>query len=180
MAENTSSIDFLRCLCHNKTVRNEIIMANRKKVIGREVAVDFGKEIRNVPAKVDTGADSSAVWASDIFVDPEHVLHFKLFGKGSKYYTGIEHTAHKYRVKLRISLAGRKLSTTFGLSDRATHNYPILVGRKTLSGRFIVDVSQTEYLVKRKKNTPTNLNEEMKQNPYKFYKENYLNGENEK
>ena len=171
-------------------------MANRKKVIGREVAVDFGKEIRNVPAKVDTGADSSAVWASDIFVDPEHVLHFKLFGKGSKYYTGIEHTtrdfsvavtksslgetALKYRVKLRISLAGRKLSTTFGLSDRATHNYPILIGRKTLSGRFIVDVSQTEYLVKRKKNTPTNLNEEMKQNPYKFYKENYLNGENEK
>ena len=171
-------------------------MANRKKVIGREVAVDFGEEIRNVPAKVDTGADSSAVWASDIFVDPEHVLHFKLFGKGSKYYTGIEHTtrdfsvamtksslgetALKYRVKLYISLAGRKLRTTFGLSDRATHNYPILIGRKTLSGRFIVDVSQTEYLVKRKKNTPTNLNEEMKQNPYKFYKENYLNGENEK
>jgi len=168
-------------------------MANRKKVIGREVAVDFGDEIKNVPAKVDTGADSSAVWASDIFVDPEHTLHFKLFGEGSPYYTGIEHTtrefsvamtksslgetALKYRVKLNICLAGKKLRATFGLSDRSTHNYPILIGRKTLSGRFIVDVSQPDYLVKRKKNTPLGLNEKMQKNPYKFYKENYLNGE---
>lgn len=171
-------------------------MANRKKVIGREVSVDFGEEIKNVPAKVDTGADSSAVWASDIFVDPEHYLHFKLFGEGSPYYTGVEHTtrdfsvaitksslgetALKYRVKLKITLAGKKLSATFGLSDRSTHNYPILIGRKTLSGRFIVDVSQTEDLIKSKKNTPTTLNEEMKKNPYKFYKETYLNEEDEK
>lgn len=171
-------------------------MANRKKVIGREISVDFGEEIKNVPAKVDTGADSSAVWASDIFVDPEHVLHFKLFGEGSPYYTGVEHTtrvfsvavtksslgetALKYRVKLKICLAGKNISATFGLSDRSTHNYPVLIGRRTLSGRFIVDVSQTEDLVKQKKNTPTNLNEEMKQNPYKFYKETYLNEEEEK
>jgi hypothetical protein len=62
----------------------------------------------------------------------------------------------------------------FGLSDRSTHNYPILIGRRTLSGKFIVDVSQTENLVKIKKNTPIGLNDEMKKNPYKFYKENYL------
>ena len=164
-------------------------MANKKKTIGREVAVDFGEEIKNVPAKVDTGADSSAVWASDIFVDPDHVLHFKLFGEGSPYYTGVEHTtrtfsvavtksslgetALKYRVKLSIKLAGYTIRASFGLSDRSTHNYPVLIGRRTLSGRFLVDVSQTEDLVKAKKNTPASLNEEMKQNPYKFYKENF-------
>ena len=76
-------------------------------------------------------------------------------------------------MKLPIKLAGYTIRASFGLSDRSTHNYPVLIGRRTLSGRFLVDVSQTEDLVKAKKNTPTNLNEEMKQNPYKFYKENF-------
>jgi hypothetical protein len=164
--------------------------------IGREVTVDFGEEIKNVPAKVDTGADSSAVWASDIFVDQEHVLHFKLFDKGSQYYTGQEHTTKeysvamtksslgekqlKYRVKLVVTIAGRKIKTGFGLSDRSTHNYPILIGRKTLKGKFLVDVSQNENLIKVEKNTPSGLNSEMKKNPYKFYKEKYLKGASKK
>lgn len=162
-----------------------------KEIIGRDVLVDFGDEIKNVPAKVDTGADSSAVWASGIFVDKENVLHFKLFGKKSKYYTGIEHTTTKYsvamtksslgekklkyRVKLPIVVAGQEMLTSFGLSDRSTHNYPILIGRRTLSGKFIVDVSLHEQLIDIKKNTSSELNEKMKKNPYKFYKENYEN-----
>jgi len=161
-----------------------------KIIIGREVAVDFGEEAQAVPAKVDTGADSSAVWATDIHVDKNHVLHFKLFGEGSPYYTGIEHEAKeysvaltksslgettlKYRVKLPVSIAGQKIRAGFGLSDRSTHNYPILIGRRTLSGKFLVDVSKTEGLVHVTKNTPKGLNDEMKQNPYKFYKEKYL------
>ena len=162
-----------------------------KDIIGREVLVDFGDEIKGVPAKVDTGADSSAVWASDIFVDKDNILHFKLFGKKSKYYTGIEHAtdkfsvamtksslgerALKYRVKLLVTIAGHKITASFGLSDRSTHNYPILIGRRTLSGKFLVDVSQNENLVNIKKNTPFGLNDKMKENPYKFYKENYEN-----
>lgn len=163
-----------------------------KIVIGREVAIDFGDEIQAVPAKVDTGADGSAVWASEIFVDEDHILHFKLFGKGSKYYTGIEHTtsefsvimtksslggtALKYRVKLSIVIAGRRIRASFGLSDRATHNYPVLIGRRTLNKKFIVDVSLSNNLVKVKKNTPGGLNTRMKKDPYRFYKETYLNG----
>ena len=161
-----------------------------KDIIGREVLVDFD-EIKGVPAKVDTGADSSAVWASNIFVDKDNILHFRLFGKKSKYYTGTEHTttnysvaitksslgetALKYRVKLPVTIAGHTITTSFGLSDRSTHNYPILIGRRTLSGKFIVDVSQSENLVKIKKNTAAGLNDKMKENPYKFYKENYEN-----
>ena len=40
-----------------------------KTIIGRNATVDFIDEVFNVPAKVDTGADSSAVWATDVFVD---------------------------------------------------------------------------------------------------------------
>lgn len=169
---------------------------SKKEIIGREVVVDFGEEVKKVPAKVDTGADSSAVWASDIFVDKDHVLHFKLFGKKSPYYTGVEHTTKeysivmtksslgekqlKYRVKIPVSIAGRKIRANFGLSDRSTHNYPILIGRKTLNGKFIVDVSQSENLVKRKNRITPVLNEKMKKDPYKFYREDYLKGTSKK
>ena len=42
----------------------------------------------NIPAKIDTGADSSAIWASNINVSEDGVLSFSLFGKDSKFYTG--------------------------------------------------------------------------------------------
>jgi hypothetical protein len=55
-----------------------------------------------------------------------------------------------------------------------------LIGRRTLSGKFIVDVSQSENLIKIEKVTPQKLNDQMKKDPYKFYKEKYLNGASEK
>jgi hypothetical protein len=165
---------------------------DKKQIIGREAAIDFVDDATAVPAKIDTGADSSAVWASDIFVDKDNLLHFKLFGKKSKYYTGKEYIFKeysiartksslgevqlKYRVKLPVIIEGQRISTSFGLSNRSTHNYPILIGRRTLSKHFIVDVSLTSNLVKIRKNTEPSLNQKMKEDPYKFYKENYLNG----
>ena len=50
-------------------------------VIGRNTHVDFGKRAAGVPAKIDTGADGSAVWASNIRVDKNGVLKFSLFGE---------------------------------------------------------------------------------------------------
>jgi hypothetical protein len=164
----------------------------KKAIIGRNALVDFGDEVLEVPAKVDTGADSSAVWASDIFVDKEHLLHFKLFAKGSRFYTGVEHVADKYsvaltrsssgdmmlkfRTKILVKIDGHEMLTTFGLSDRSTHMYPILIGRKTLHGHFMVDV-ENEYEVELENGraTPKHLNAKMRENPYKFYKEYYLN-----
>ena len=165
-----------------------------KKTIGRNVKVDFINYVDDVPAKIDTGADGSAVWASDIFVDKENFLHFKLFGKGSPYYTGEEvltkdfsvvltksasgQVVMKYLVKLSIQVAGKRIRAKFGLSNRSTHNYPVLIGRRTLMGKFIVDVSkktsQTEPVKKASKNL-SKLNKIMKEDPYKFYKEHYLN-----
>lgn len=164
----------------------------QKSIIGRDTLVDFGDKIIGVPAKVDTGADGSAVWATDIFVDRSHKLHFKLFGKESQFYTGEEiiveeysvsltksasgDVVMKYRVKLPVTIEGKQLTTTFGLSDRSTHNYPILIGLRTLKGIFIVDVSREAKTSIDKKKKTLHLNEQMRENPYKFYKEQYLNG----
>ena len=165
---------------------------SQKTVIGRDAEVTFVGLAENVPAKVDTGADASAVWASDIFVDEQGILHYKLFDEGSPYYTGEEITTDdysvamvksasgdivmKYKVKLPVLIKGKRIGAVFGLSDRSTHNYPILIGRRTLKGKFIVDVEEKATEVEKNgKNTPT-LNEQMKEDPYKFYKEQYLNG----
>lgn len=164
---------------------------SKKQIIGREVAIDIIDEVEKVPAKVDTGADASAIWASDIFVDKDGRLHFKLFEASSPYYTGKEHvvekyrvastkssfgdTVIKYRVKLKIRIEGLIVNASFGLSDRSTHNYPILIGRRTISGRFLVDVSLDDNLIERKAPKTTKLNQAMQENPYDFYKNNYLN-----
>ncbi len=165
---------------------------SEKCIVGRDEKIEFVDYAKNVPAKIDTGADGSAVWASDIFVDEDGVLHFKLFGKGSPYYTGKEISTKdysviltksasgdvvmKYRTKLSIRIKGRRIKAKFGLSNRSTHNYPVLIGRKTLHGKFLVDVTEkTDAAEKVKKVTPPGLNKQMRENPYKFYKENYLN-----
>ncbi len=166
-------------------------MAEREKtIIGRDTTVKFIGEVAGVPAKVDTGADSSAVWATDIFVDKEHRLHFKLFGKGSKYYTGVEHIAEEYtvastrsslgnsmikfRVKMPVRIGGRRVNATFGLSDRSLHVYPILIGRRTLHGKFLVDVQKKRVGLKNKKEKSQHLNSELKNDPRKFF-EKYFN-----
>ncbi len=154
-------------------------------VLGRTVRVNFGNRAIGVAAKVDTGADGSSVWASNIRVDKDGVLKFSLFGKGSPYYNGkvfrrtdysvavvksaSGHETIKYRTHFTITLAGKKIKALFSLSDRAVHNFPVLIGRRTLSGKFLVDVNMNE-IESPKKSQTVDLNKELARNPYKFYK----------
>lgn len=112
-----------------------------------------------VVAKVDTGADISSIWASGIREENGELL-FCLFGPASEAYTGevvrlpagsysITRVANsfgvrelRYTVKLKIKLARRTVLATFTLADRSTKTYPILLGRRLLQGKFIVDVSK--------------------------------------
>ena len=48
------------------------------KVIGSTEFIDVAG-IKNVPAKIDTGADSSAIWASNIEMQKNGILKFSLF-----------------------------------------------------------------------------------------------------
>ena len=158
-------------------------------IIGRNVLVDFVGHAEGVPMKVDTGADSSSVWATDINVDEDGILSFKLFGKASKYYTGevitrkafkvakvrssSGHEELRYRTEIPIRIAGRQIRVNFYLSDRSLHTYPALLGRRTLKNRFLVDVSRAEY------DDPPKIThgfyEEMMKNPHEFHKKHYNN-----
>lgn len=112
--------------------------------------------IFGVPAKVDTGADSSAVWASNIR-ETSGTLSFVLFDRASSFYTGrvittqkyttasiknsFGQTEFRYKVTLPVTLAGQKLRVRFTLANRVNNRYPVLIGRRTLHGKFLVDVT---------------------------------------
>lgn len=164
-------------------------MANNTPIIiGRNVAISFGKRAVNVPAKVDTGADSSSVWASNIRVDRDGKLRFSLFGEGSPYYSGkvfvreqfsvsqvrssSGHQQIRYRVPFTVRVAGKKIRVTFNLSDRSQNIYPVLLGRRSISGKFLVDVSRAEFTEPKREKTAS-LRQELQRDPLRFHRKYY-------
>lgn len=153
------------------------------KIIGSTEYIEVAG-IKKILSKIDTGADTSSIWASNINMKKDGTLEFSLFGPNSPYYTGerLQFTEYKarivrsshgdtqvrYRVRLPIKLGNELFETTFTLANRSRNNFPVLIGRHTIDGRFLVDVSRT--VVERKKNPNTpRLNRELKENPYEFH-----------
>jgi hypothetical protein len=128
--------------------------------------VDFDDQ--NITAKVDTGADISSIWASRI-TEEDGSLSFVLFGKKSPYYSGkvvrlskphyrLTRIANsfgakemRYVVKMRVRIHGRVINVVFSLANRSKKTYPILLGRRLLNKKFLVDVSQGQPLVQAEK-----------------------------
>ena len=154
-------------------------------VIGINELVSIGKRVINIPAKIDTGADSSAIWASHIRIKRDGTLVFSLFGENSKYYTGkvfkrTDYTISKvknsfgkneirYRTHFPVTIAGKKINILMNLADRSSNTFKILIGRRSIAGKFLVDVTQKAIIPPKPKITKQ-LNQESAKNPYKFYK----------
>ena len=162
------------------------------QVIGRNALIDIPGHAVKVPAKVDTGADRSSIWASDIDISRDGVLSFKLFGAGSPFYSGevITRTAFtvavvrssngeeqiRYRVELPIVIAGKQVRAHFYLADRSRNDLPILLGRRTLNKKFVVDVSVVEY--KHPPRIGRGLRKEFNKDPYAFHQKYHLKNNN--
>ena len=137
-------------------------MANYQIIIGRAEKIDFVGIALGVPAKIDSGAYRSAVHASDIKevkqVDDKKVLKFNLFGHPcspvkrpfeTDQYTRLDvrssngATETRYEITLKIKIGSRIFNTSFTLADRSQTVYPVLIGRKALKKRFMVDVNRS-------------------------------------
>jgi D-alanine-D-alanine ligase-like ATP-grasp enzyme len=132
-----------------------------------------------VPAKIDTGADWSSIWAHKIVLDHNN-LNVTFFGPRSRYYTGKVHIFTpkeysitrvansfgqreiRYKIKLKILIEGRLINGTFTLSDRSTKLYPILLGRSLINGKFIIDVSKGNPLIAEEKARKSALEKELR------------------
>jgi hypothetical protein len=138
-------------------------MARYLSLIGRSELLDFPDFLlTSVPAKTDTGAYRSAVHAENIVVKTKNgkqVLCFELLANHPSYtYTRHIETEHfvevevensfgvaqkRFAIELKIRLAGKIFKSQFTLADRSKKPYPILMGRKMLNKRYLVDSAKS-------------------------------------
>lgn len=135
-----------------------------KRVLGRQELVDFPAfGLRNVEAKVDTGAFTSAIHCGHQRVeatpDGRPVLRVQLLDERHPQHDGrlLEFTEfeqreirnsfgdvqRRYVIRTTITLFGQPLEAEFSLSDRSDLRFPVLIGRALLqTGHFLVDVAR--------------------------------------
>jgi hypothetical protein len=148
-------------------------------IVGRAEKVELPQLFAlQVPAKIDTGADASSIWAYKIKKKGNN-LNVIFFGPNSEYYDGkvhifsprqytvtrvsssFGHREIRYKVKLKIRIKGKLINGTFTLANRETKLYPILIGRSLLRNKFLVDVSKGSPLIAAEKARKVKLYEEM-------------------
>ncbi|TDQ14976.1 hypothetical protein DFQ04_2859 [Algoriphagus boseongensis] len=134
-----------------------------KKIIGRKEKITLPELGLNlVWAKIDTGAYTSSLHAEEIReieLNGKPVLTFQILMPSHQKFTGktltfekfrkkkvknsFGHAEERYLIETKIQLAGETYRAEFTLTDRSSMKNSILLGRKILRGRFLVDVSQT-------------------------------------
>ena len=119
-----------------------------------------------LPAKLDTGARTSALHAVDIVcsekegnawvtfdlpdIDQSRRHRFCLPLAGHRSVKGsIGASQIRPLVRMELSLAGQTWTTEVTLTDRSDMELPMLIGRATLKGRFLVDPSRTQLASRR-------------------------------
>lgn len=130
-----------------------------KKTIGRIDKADFPElDLFDVAVKVDTGAYTSSIHCKNVkveagilkcnFLDKEHPAYdgkefsfkdYKL--KKVKSSNGIVQT--RYMIQTTVRLFSENHTIQLTLSDREEMKFPVLLGRKFLNKKFIVDTGLT-------------------------------------
>ena len=112
-------------------------------------------------AKVDTGARSAALHAEDIIIRGSHVRfaipndgrkhHYELPIKGQRRVKSTSgHSEMRAVVETEIAIGLVKFTAEITLTDRADMGVPMLLGRATIRGKFIVHPGRS-YLISRTK-----------------------------
>lgn len=134
------------------------------KTIGRIDKADFPElHLEDLSLKVDTGAYTSSIHCHDInlveengetfiefkLLDPSHPLYNnKVFRVKSFKQKAIKSSIGKkqkrYIIKTKIVIFGKKYVIELSLSDRSEMKFPILLGRRFLNKRLVVDTSKKD------------------------------------
>ena len=119
---------------------------------------EFG--LAAIPAKIDTGARTSALHATHIELVEQGgiaLVRFRIdLGHGDETPVCEAHHVSRRRitssngqaeerlvVTTTLELGGERFEAEFGLTDRSDMIHPVLIGRKALARRFLVDASRT-------------------------------------
>ncbi len=132
-----------------------------KDTIGRTTRVDLpGLGFIGIAAKVDTGAYYCSLHCHHIeekvmngkkylcfmLLDPSHPeyvdkeIRFRKFSRRT-IKNSFGNTERRYIIIMPVRILGRRIRTRVTLTNRGSMKYPMLLGRKVLLNKFIVDVS---------------------------------------
>lgn len=133
-----------------------------KKTIGRIDKIDFPElNLLDIDVKVDTGAYTSAIHTHKIeevtineenfvkftLLDPDHIQYNEREYKTKNYSRKVIKSSNgtseeRFVINTIVTLFNETHSIQLTLSERSDMKYPILLGRKFLTKKFIVDTSQ--------------------------------------
>lgn len=148
------------------------ILAKIKQIIGRKEYIDLiDFNINGIEAKVDTGAYTSSLHCHKIreeivgdntilkceLFDPKHSdFNNRPFNFDNYSITKVRSSngsiQKRFKIKIQVKFGKRKYLVEFTLTNRSKMRSPILIGRKILKGKFIVDVSKKYLLISDTKN----------------------------
>ena len=128
------------------------------EVLGRSDRVNLpGLGLKNIHAKIDTGAYTSSLHCSRAGVVNGR-LEFVLLDDEHPEFTGMIFTADtytermvknsfgvaekRYAIQTAIQIFNETILAEFTLSDRDALRFPILLGRKILRDRYLIDVTK--------------------------------------
>jgi len=149
----------------------------QKIFIGRQDIADFPElQLEKIEVKVDTGAFTSSFHCHTIqiinsggkerlrcfFLDPEHEKYdnkefvFDSFSR-KKIRSSNGLTEERYTIETTIRLFEKVIPLELTLTERGNMRFPVLLGRKFLSGKFVVDSSRKNLSARAVRKTFTNL-----------------------
>lgn len=133
-----------------------------KVTIGRVDKADFPEfQLRDIDLKIDSGAYTSSIHCSNILettIDGQSYLKFTLLDPKHSFYNNTEFSTKNYHKKLvrssnglaekrfviktRIFIFNEVFDIYLTLSERTEMKYPVLLGRKFLNKKFIIDTAK--------------------------------------
>ena len=140
-------------------------MAKTQMTLGRVDIVDLPDlGIENIPAKIDTGAYRSSLHCKNVHLDGKTLKFTLITEEGAQEYTTDRWKEKSIRssngkaetrfvIKTTIRIFGKNYQASMSLTDRSKMKNPILIGRKLLSNKFLVDVSQENLSFQQKQST---------------------------
>jgi hypothetical protein len=129
-------------------------------ILGRSDRVDLpGLGLEDIHAKIDTGAYTSVLHCLHADVK-DGVLEFVLLDEEHPEFTGIKYTMKKfdqreiknsfgeaelrYVIKTKVKIFDHVIRAEFSLTNRGNLKFPVLLGRKILRHRFLIDVTKKD------------------------------------
>lgn len=130
----------------------------KQKIVGSTEIVGFPMfDLFDVPAKIDTGADSGAIHCTKIeekVIKGKNVLQFSPFDHPEIIIVATDFVmksvrssngdaAKRYFIDTTITIQGNDYPINLSLADRTEMTWPVLIGKKFLCDQgFLVDVSK--------------------------------------